>query len=302
MYPSPRVLLTDQDVAMMIESHDTRSKFSAQSASVNNRQPDAIQSAAAPTRIVHDAPVESCFQRAIQDLDHFSKQALKRKTSSTSSDSSDTSDSETSPVPKKTKIVVSKTMSAKTGSGKSKTESKDQGIEQRKEVVDLRKKLEEKTKELSMSRDCATRWERECRDQTKQVRKMRKEIEEINSLNSKFAIENNKLKSMASKNMLTIVEEEVKGQLDGMRNQWAKLGTPPKTADHGVDAGVQTEDNSTSKKRANLKWNLDNVVTSAMSWLQDVEIAKEKADTAQASLQHEMLQAFEYMKQLNEME
>jgi hypothetical protein len=286
-----------------VERQETQVSFSMHSAPVNNKQCDAIQSASAPNRNVNDVSVESGYQSNTQDLDHFSQQALKRKSSSMSSSSSDASASDRSPVPKKSKIVVLKTKGVGTGTAKSNTELKDQEIELlKKKVTILEKQLEIKSTELNESRDCAKRWETKHRDLIKEYRELRKEREEFTAQNSKLRIENNKLKSTAGKTVLTILEEEVKGQLDGMRNQWAKLGTPPKTADHGVDASVQTEDDSTSKKQAELTGDLDNVIAAAMINFQFLEAAREHADGEQRGLKVRMLKAVELMKKLNEKE
>lgn len=93
-------------------------------------------------------------------------------------------------------------------------------------------------------------------------------------LNGRLTAENNKLKSTAGKTMLSIMQDDVKGQLDVMRSQWANFGTLPKTADVEVHAGTQTEDDRVAKERKKLTGELEEIVQSINKEMASRELAR----------------------------
>jgi hypothetical protein len=169
---------------------------------------------------------------------------------------------------------------AKRGTDKSKTALKKEGVEQRKEIKELKAKLEESEWAIRSKKSCLNlhrtnsvrpqnlnRAEQQklknlIHAEQEKVKKLENEPKEYRLLNGKLTAENNELKSTAGKTMLSILQEEVKGQLDGMRSQWAKFGTPPRTADVRVHAGTQTEDDGMAKERKKLSEELEEIIRS----------------------------------------
>ncbi len=129
------------------------------------------------------------------------------------------------------------------------------GIEQRKEIKELKQKLADKETVI---------WNMNTRQRADNIR-MTAATDTAQTRVKELEEQLRDVRSKSTSVMLNAMESEVKEQLGGMRAQWAKMGAPPKTADHGVDTGVQTDHTGVDEKEESMGKAIEADLGSAMS-------------------------------------
>ena len=89
-----------------------------------------------------------------------------------------------------------------------------------------------------------------------------------------------------------------KSRCKGMRAKWATMRTPPKTTDHRVEAGTQTEDDGKLERIVRLTEELDRVAGAARIKRKAAEIARQHLDSHQSALTTKLSEALGLIDEL----